>query len=494
MKKILLFLSFLLTMALNAQSEGHKRIEFNLKDDFKNYNVCQFGDKGLVVLSESKKSKKGKRQLRSQFYDKDLNLVSEFTDARVPRGGKVFQSFIKDNVSYSLVRHHKFMKNFFSIIIADNNTHKTRVVNGEFSRKKAMISMKASGDKAVFRVAGKKHDIIIVDLKSGVVKEASLKIDGIRRNNLIVKSFDIVDNDIFVFLATYKNRNTNYYICKLDLEGHQQELYPVDMKIDAGVDFNILSTKIKKDGNKYIMSGNFSIKRVFTPQGVFIAEIENKKLNYFKPYSFLDINNFTSYMNKSQQKGISRKQKRLENKGKGLLMSHNMRNRPLQKNQVGYQFVGECYIDVYGMTKSENPFRGYLYTHGIVIQFDKKGNVLWSNTFPIYANKKGLTMTLPRHLIQIVDVKNEEDKVKLVFGGVHNVNLTTLNAQTGELENQQTKNIHTLNKGDELKRRSVEEIVKSRHWYRDTYLNYGKQKIIGNERRMVFFIEKQLIK
>ena len=124
-------------------------------------------------------------------------------------------------------------------------------------------------------------------------------------------------------------------------------------------------------------------------------------------------------------------------------------------------------------------FDGYQYTHFFLLGFNANGELLWSNSAPMYINDKPYTP------LRYLSINKESQNLKLVYSSWDKLYLHTY--QNGE--ETQAENFPYINADEKL----LLSTCRNRYWYGNTFLSFGNQKIKNKEehnKRDIFFIEK----
>jgi hypothetical protein len=132
-------------------------------------------------------------------------------------------------------------------------------------------------------------------------------------------------------------------------------------------------------------------------------------------------------------------------------------------------------------------FDGYQYTHAFIAKFDKNGNLIWDQTFPMWLAQKPMTV---RRFIHVAD--QQQNNLKLVYANSNRITSKVFDFDGNVLSDKQSEPIETNSENDKT-RLSYAEII---HWYDNYFLSYGIQRIINRKdkdverKRTVFFFNK----
>ncbi len=348
--------------------------------------------------------------------------------------------------------------------------------------------MQVIKNTAVFKsVERNSSKIIIVDLITGETEEILFKFGDFRRNDISIEDFQVVDNKILVFVNAKTNKKTeDLYTAELNLEGIQQAFYSVTSDIPEKL-ITVSANKIKE---KYILTGTFSKTRSDKSQGIFLAEVENKKLNLIKFYNLLDLKNFTDYLPEKQQNKIERRKANSEEKGKELLLDYNITIHPITlTTDRNYSFLGEAFYPVYQTIFSgpqgqyaRRVFVGNQYTHAVIAKFKQDGALIWNNTFAMSPAYWPLTE------MKFITTNQDNKKVGLAYSEGNKINYKSFNSLDGNILTDSSKEAIDTKLENDLVRRSFSNVE---HWYKNYYVAYGNQLISNKEvKRKIIFINK----
>lgn len=480
--KLLLLGTVVLNSAISFAQNGTDRLEFDLKEDYENQKVFSLQEKGLLIQSTATKASKGQLEVKNDFYDTNLNLLTS-ESMFVKERTDIIDSYQTNGINYSLIRNKR---DYVAIVIADINNKSVRKIESEYTDEGTLTEMKVYNDKAIFKsVVHKQNKIVIIDLKSGTAQEVTFKFGDFRRTDIQIEDFQVLDNEVLVFVNAKNSRKSNdLYIASLDLNGSQKEFY----KVTDNIEEKLIEVAATKVGSKYILTGTYSKTRSDMSQGLFMAEVDNKKLNFIKFYNFIDLKNFTSYMSEKQQRKVERKVENATDRNKELLLNYFIENHPVKVTADGYIFLGEAfyptYIVYHNGNSSYTQFDGYFYTHAVIAKFSKTGDLIWDNSFEIKPGYKPMTIK------RFISMNENKEAVDLSFGNLEEIVYKKVDAENGNtLINDTTEIIDTKLQGDKI-RRSFSEV---NYWYGDYFVAFGSQTISNNEKerkRKIFFVNK----
>ncbi len=483
----LIAFGFLLTSSFAQTAE--LRIELDLKDDYQDEKVYPLGENGFLLQSFEIKANGGMIGCRNDFYSTDFKLIKSVS-VPVKERTVYSDSYDENGVNYTMIRNRR---DYFAIVTSDANNQECNKTEGKLADLGVLSEMKVYGGKAIFKCVGKKGSgLLIVELKSGKTKYVPVKVENFNNKALSILDFQVFDDEILIFINALTDKiKEDLYIAVLEPDGQQKEVFNVTKTVKEKL-ITAAATKIQ---NRYVITGTFSKTRSDKSQGVFIGEIENKKLNFIKFYNFLELKNFTGYLSKKQQDRIERKKNSKADKGEELLMNYSIVTHPLIESAGGYIFLGEAFYPTYytytthmtsgtggGSTQVHTVFDGYRYTHATLAKFDRAGNLLWDNTFPMWPIYK------PFRVKKFISFRHGQETAELAFSERSTIWYKVFDQRDGGIIRDNSKEIiETDHQGDKVKR-SFSNID---YWYDNNFIAYGIQTISNKEvkrNRRVFFV------
>lgn len=484
MKLKTLLVHFLFVNAtLSFGQTGIDRLEFDLKGDYENQKVFPLNKKGMLIQSTASQAKKGQLEVKSEFYDTGFNLLGS-ESVYVKERTEILDSYHENGINYSLIRNKR---DYVAIVTSDANNLTVKKIETEYTDEGSLTEMKVYGDKVIFKsVAHKENKIIIIDLKTGATNEVAFKFGDFRKNDIQIEDFQVLDDEILVFVnARNSRRSSDLYLASLDLNGVQKDFY----KVTSDIEEKLIEVAATKAGSKYILTGTYSKTKSDMSQGIFMGEVENRKLNFMKFYNFTDLKNFTSYMTEKQQRRIERKTENAAEKDKELLLNYFIENHAVKVMDDGYIFLGEAYYPTYvsyscGSGAICTRFDGYFYTHALIAKFTKQGDLVWDNSFELKPGYK------PMKVRKFVSINNDGSDIELMFGNLEEIVYKKIGATDGNtIVEDSSEVIDTKLQGDKIKR-SFSEV---NHWFDNYFIAYGNQTLSNSEvqrKRKIFFVNK----
>ena len=493
-KQLILLPFLIMTLGAFAQQD-EKRIELDLRDGFEDERTYPLSRNGFLIQSFGTDPHKGQIDCKNDFYATDFTLLKSVS-VPVKERTQFVTAYDENGINYTMIRNRR---DYFAIITANAGSLECKKTEGLMPDLGLLSEMVVYEGKAIFKVVDKKvSGILIIDLKTGKLKYTPVKFERFATKDLTILDFQVFDDDLLVFANAQTDKsNEDLYIVTYNLSGQQKDVFNMTKTVKEKL-ISASATKIK---NKYIITGTFSKTRSELSQGIFIAELENKQLNFIRFYNFLELKNFTGYLTQKQQDRIERKKDNKEKQGKEMLLNYRIVTHPVIESADGYTYLGEAFYPTYNTyttsvsngsggftTQTHTVFDGYQYTHATLAKFDPEGNLMWDNTFSMWSLYK------PFRIKKLISFSQGQENAELAFSERNTIKYKVFNQLNGEIIKDNSKEIiETYTDGDKVKR-SYSNID---YWYDNNFIAYGIQTISNKEvkrKRKVFFVNNIVLK
>lgn len=343
--------------------------------------------------------------------------------------------------------------------------------------------------------------VIHYDLKT----KKSKVLPGIYGNKTELAHVRVADDFIKILLTgkTFDNSNT-LSLKTYSPSGEYLDSYTFQPAKDVGLIFGRVASL---DNQGSLICGTYGNRKSELSRGLFIAQHRDKDQQNILYYNFADLENFFSYMKAKRQKRISEKINRKKIKGKKIKFNYRLLVHDIVENDDEYIMLGEAFYPKYNsyssfggyghydmnnfsnQSFSPNTFAGYRYTHAVVIGFNKKGDVLWDNSFQI-------DDVVSFQLEQFVHADVMEDKIVLLY--LYENEIRSKIIQGNEvLEGKSFNNMRLFFEDDIIRDKSeFADVGGFDKWYGHNFYAYGVQKIKNMRdsgvklNRKVFYINK----
>lgn len=353
-----------------------------------------------------------------------------------------------------------------------------------------------------------KSEIINVDLENGRSSVIPLRYKG---NTLILNSNIVNDNPSFIksFVRNKPKAKVLYqYINDYSSNG---ELIKTTT-LNSTVGKMISSAKYEKiNDNEAVMIGTYDNQFisgwVLNPassdatgmtnnsEGIYFSKFIGGQQDTMKFYPFSKLQNFLSYMDPGDLKQAIKRKNRAEKRGEELNVNYNILTHNIIKRNDEYILIGEAYYPEFQTqcytTYASNGFPiqhcttvfvGYRYTHAIIADFNKDGELLWDNCFPI---QDILTFNLKER----VKVMTSDNEIVLAYS--YNGIKSQIIEGDKVVQGKEEEKIETAYANDQVKEDWSSDMDL---WYDNYFLTWGYEKIKNNnankEKRTVFYFNK----
>ena len=481
MNKTIYFLLFLLCSTV-SRAQVTARVEFPYRE-YKDTYTTPMGEYGVLEQMFDKKTQDDKRWFKIQHYNTNLKLVA--TDSMlISKDMELYTCESDREICYSILRESD---DSFLIVAYNTNTHKTKVVEGEYTHKGSMRSLCIENGYLVFSSTQKKIERIgIVNLKNGDTKYSDIHIDGVRDKKIFILENTLLAGEINSLVKVEEN----VYLMRFGLDGSTRSriLLTKDMKE------YICNASVSKSGGKYFLTGTYTNKKEGMAQGIYFAQLEGDKFKFIKFYNFLNLKNFTEYMSSKKKAKVERRKEKAEKNGKEYSLNYHIASHKIMSENGYYYYLGEAYYPTYTTTRDGfggvyATFNGYFYTHAVLVKFDNQGNIVWDNCFKMEPREK------PFYVKIFVSASLKGNNVSTVFTDGKRLTSKLFRNSDGEVvKDRNTEILETIGDGESIKRARYTD---SMHWYDENFIVHGNQTVKNsktNERRRVRYISKYTIK
>ena len=465
-----------------SRAQVTARVEFPYRE-YKDTYTTPMGEYGVLEQMFDKKTQDGKRWFKIQHYNTNLKLVA--TDSMlISKDMELYTCESDREICYSILRESD---DSFLIVAYNTNTHKTNVIEGEYTHKGSMRSLCIENGYLVFSSTQKKIERIgIVNLKNGDTKYSDIHIDGVRDKKIFILENTIIDGEINSLVKVEEN----VYLMRFGLDGSTRSriLLTKDMKE------YICNASVSKSGGKYFLTGTYTNKKEGMAQGIYFAQLEGDKFKFIKFYNFLNLKNFTEYMSSKKKAKVERRKEKAEKNGKEYSLNYHIASHKIMSENGYYYYLGEAYYPTYTTTRDGfggvyATFNGYFYTHAVLVKFDNQGNIVWDNCFKMEPREK------PFFVKAFVSASLKGNNVSTVFTDGKRLTSKLFRNSDGEVvKDRNTEILETIGDGESIKRARYTD---SMHWYDENFIVHGNQTVKNsktNERRRVRYISKYTIK
>lgn len=491
MKKILFIFLFLFPALVFSQATIEKRVEVELNDGYDEEVIYQFGEKGFIIASFSDNPINGYREWKYDLYDTDMNRKKTIIEKVDEKLGPATR-FASDDKLYVFYKNRKGNFKLQSIDAEDLNVTS---VDGFAKVKGKPKSFCVMGDYAYVVAKTKKSSFIIAaNLSNGASSVMPVRISGYSNKDVYVTHLEAMpqSKQVFAYVRCIAKKKSDMYIMRLGETGDQKDMIHISYKLKKSI--NSISGTAVGD-NKHILAGTFARKASNTAQGIFISQVTDDHIDYFKMHEFINLKNFYARLSERKKKKIEKAEK------KGKEYSHQIMMAPHNVIPVtdGYIFIGESYYPTYRtetytyvvngrtVTGTRQVFDGYQYTDAIIVKYNDKGEVIWDESFVMHPFYKPFTVI---KFIKVGEMTDES--ISLVFCDYNQIVSKKIDYDGKVISNRQI-DIQKPNDDNEKIKFTFSNIS---YWYGNYFLTYGMQvtknneRKLGERRRKIFFMSK----
>jgi len=257
---------------------------------------------------------------------------------------------------------------------------------------------------------------------------------------------------------------------------------------------------ISLESNVDLIVGTYTRKRSDMSRGIFLARIDPSGDQVINYYNYADLKNFFSYMKARRQKRIEERIKRRKIKGKKNRFHYHLLVHEVVPWKGRFIMVGEAFFPKYSQSGYYGGyssffysngygqhFEGYKYTHAVVFGFDRRGRLIWDNSFEI---NDVTSYTLD----QFVHVSISDQEMALLY--TYENEIRTKIIEGNDVVEGKTFNELELSFDNDIVEQEESEYGGLEKWYGGKLYAYGIQKIKNvkgdgvRSEREVFFINK----
>ena len=321
--------------------------------------------KFLVCYSDPNDAKKS-RNFMYEYYDQTMKSIS---NGSFPMG---YKSFPLKTIK---------TENEFCIVLKNNDKDNITVCvfnfgTGKFEYKDAAIPASKIGNLSDFFFNNNKLYTVYTESKKIFFCSYDFKEDKLKTVEFVGKDRKLKFKDLQIINAANKETELNLVLTN---KNDEAEIYIFKeskiQKSDSLVISTVMKDKAKRVSfsvnhpeNAYLISGTYSKDWMYfngsntwmgaiPNNGIYISKLSNdKKLIFDTLYNFLDIPNFTNYLELEEKQKIEAKQDKKAVKGKELNIDYNALIYELIHQDGKYIQVIEFYKEKYITLKRENTF------------------------------------------------------------------------------------------------------------------------------------------
>lgn len=327
------------------------------------------------------------------------------------------------------------------------------------------------------------------------------------RNELIQLTAN--SNNTFDVLISGRNqeRQVTLFINTYDFGGKLVKSLSLDPEENKSLIFGRTTTI---PSNDKLVAGVYGRNSSEYSRGIFLANVGADDQQTLSYYNYADLKNFFNYMKAKREQRIKARIERRRIADKKIRFNYRFLVHDLIDDGDQYVLLGEAFYPKYrsvgsgysgpgrvvgffsnGIMDLSRIFEGYRYTHAVVIGFDKKGNLLWDNSFEI-------NDVLSFDLEQFVHASIRKDKTALLYVFENSIRSKVIN-KGDVIEGKELTPIALKFDSDEVVEGST-DVHGLEGWYDNVFFTFGEQEVRNFSKdgialnRKVFFINKVIYK
>ncbi|QCR24556.1 hypothetical protein C1N53_20805 [Pontibacter sp. SGAir0037] len=245
------------------------------------------------------------------------------------------------------------------------------------------------------------------------------------------------------------------------------------------------------DSTSKLLFGTFGTRDIRLNQGFFVADVASGVVNA-DFYDMLQLENFYKYMKPRREKRVRAREKARIKSGKEPLNQYRLLLHDLMPTPAGYLLAAEVYSPYSGgsvstlnyplLFPSSRRTEGYKRSHLVLLGFDRAGNLVWDNNFPMSE------ITTPTLTYAVEIAHTADEKIIIAYPDENKIFYQVIQGNTYQNEVSEL----------ELLRLDADEKIKDTYdpgvirWYGSTFAAFGfknkNNKSYSEEK--VFYINK----
>lgn len=490
MKKFLiLLLPFLLfSLSVRSQIEQPLRYEFDATE-ISNFKVIELGSEGVLVYFIKEKTK---TDILWHFVKLNTSFEIDWEKSKTIDRKSVYNDYVyvKGKAYFSFFN---YKADRIEILEIDQRRGSLRTIQAPMVKEiRKYHEFTATGEYAYVSGTGKhKSTIQRISLKGENKVTLSVLEVGDMDTSVDRFNFNEDSTSVFAMVKVFDKTGRRYLVREFpDNSNTFTDLY-VDSK---EADFSVVSARqnVLGNGEKVIIGAYGRGDNPRGAQGMFMAKYDNSGKNIFmKYYSFSEFENFFGYLSERRQEKIDKKLDKKKAKGEDLKLNYLLLTHDLMEQDGEYIVLAEAFYPQYhtesytstnaqgqSVTSYRTVFDGWRYTHAVVAGFDEDGNKKWDNVFEMW---DVLTFSLKERVF----VKQDKSKIDLLYSFGRTIKTKTISGNAVK-DGKEFENIDTANEDDKVRGSTSESF----YWYDDYFMAWGYQRIKGDDKRKVFYLNK----
>lgn len=482
----------LLMMAVHptrAQLAQSLRIEIPADpDEAEAFDVTPLGDKGvLMTIRTGGMVDHEPIKLNFQKYDVNLKLLwhtkFEQDNQFVP-----VQTYETEHFLYHLFSEEN--SNRFQVMRLHLDDGVVETFDGQLIDQFEVQHFKVMGSQAY--VGGNRHGRPVVMTLS--LFDQSVKVlPGLYVNRMELSSLEVNDarKEVHVLVHSLKRH------CQFSLRTYNYDGRLLSTTNFDGAQNSLISGKLLPvNEQESLLVGNYSTDCTPNSQGIYVTRIHHGETgdeasHNIQYIEFSQLQNFFNYLNPQRQQRLLAKAQKKKEEGKDYKFHYRLLVHDLLPTPSGPILVAEVYYPQYrgtsiiygGYLRGSDRYEGFRYTHAFICGFDKQGNLLWDNCFPI----KEL---VSKELTEMVQVSQQGDQLIMAYPNDGEISTEVIQGNRVVKETEKFK-LKTNAENEKVTFSAQDNLMA---WYGRHFLACGFQKIAPSKnyanQREVFYLNK----
>ncbi len=481
-----------------AQLEQPGRIEISMDDEDENFEVVSAEEKGIVLYREVRnRETRMERKYQVILIDTTLSQIWEhhyYIDLRYIQIG--FERF--DNHFYLLFqRNTESLKADLFVLRIDLNTKagETFLIEREYPME--LTEFEVLGNTLIF--GGYINSLpAVICYEFG--KKIPKVVPGLFKERSQIQHLELDDKlRVFNVLISFRTKDGRRSLSLNSFDEHGDLIKNTNLQ--PSEEYSLLFGRtVKLDRDAELIVGTYSRKRSDLSRGIFLARISPEGDQIINYYNYADLKNFFSYMKARRKQRVEERIQRRKIKGKKNKFNYRLLVHEVIERDGRFIMVGEAFFPKYSQTSYyggfnsshygdnyASTFDGYKYTHAVVFGFDRRGRLIWDNSFEI---NDVSSFTLD----QFVHIVPSEKDIALIYMYENEIRSKVI--EGNEVLEGKNFNELKLSFEDDIAAESQGEYGGLEEWYSGNLFAYGVLKIKNMRdegvklNREVFFINK----
>lgn len=534
-KKLFICLFFLLLPFLSISQDKPLRVEIEAKYNSDSYVIIPFGENGVILFFQSTESiDKTNHKWYFTLYDTDFKEV--WTKEQAVNKGFRFMFFDYSDQYLYIYLENKYSsssKGNFQILKIDVVNSSISTFNSEISKKSTITGFKVINDVAMLSghtlpakgktIGQTALSFTLIPLITGI---------NIKRYQPLIYLYDmasktgkLVENEYpaqaYVDGLTKDTLQSSYLLSIKNFIPRKTNIMHIDEYNISGEKLSTISLTTNNEKrklntakvaslnqNEKVIIGTYnnntkgnSANPAFSgfsegSNGIYVANTNNNIQQNITFYNFSKFKSFYSYLTARRTFKMIKKATKLEAKGKEILYDYKLLVHDIIERDSSYIMIAEAYypeyhqvhrttFDIYGRptTTTEMVFDGYRYTNAIIACFNKKGEILWENSFDMF---NILTFNLHERIKVLIDGED----IVLAYNYAGDIASKVIQGND-VIESKEYTKIETSYNNDKVINDYDSDME---YWYGNYFISYGYQRIrnkqMDKSRRTVFYFNK----